>query len=245
MSNSSSSADERALQQEVLAWYRQQALEVPPPQLDQDILQMAQTHLTDMHQSKVAPVDISSSVWRRHPWALSSAASLVLVVGLLVLNRPHVEDALVPSPMVMSAPGPQTMAIMADTEAMQSLNIQTEALAEHKSQTEMQQAKAASGVTELRQEAIRPAIAARSMPAPRFSESSDISKVSLTDYLHQLQVFIETKDTEQALALEHKLLKDYPYLAVKEIDEAQLSEPQQRLRFEFNALQQQLHLLAQ
>ena len=65
MSNSSSSADERALQQEVLAWYRQQALEVPPQQLDQDILQLAQTHLAEMHQSKITAVAAPSSVDRK------------------------------------------------------------------------------------------------------------------------------------------------------------------------------------
>ncbi|NRD32948.1 hypothetical protein HQQ92_14490 [Shewanella sp. DC2-4] len=243
MSNSSSSADERALQQEVLAWYRQQALEVPPRQLDQDILQLAQTHLAEMHQSKITAVEAPSSVWRRHPWALSSAASLVLVVGLLVLNRPQVEDALAPSPMVMSAPAPQTMARMADTEAMQSLNMQTEAVAEHKRQTEMQQAKAALGATE-QQDAISPAIAARSMNAPKLSEPAEINQASLTEYLHRLQVLIEAKETEQAFVLEQKLLKDYPYLAVKDVDEALLIESQQVLRLEFKKLQQQLHQLA-
>ncbi|MBO6226418.1 MAG: hypothetical protein J6N68_01920, partial [Shewanella sp.] len=137
MSNSSSNADERALQQEVLAWYRQQALEVPPQQLDQDILQLAQTHLAEMHQSKITAVEAPTSVWRRHPWALSSAASLVLVVGLLVLNRPQIEDVMAPSPMAMSAPAPQAMTRMTDTQALQSSNMHAEAVAKH----EIQQAK--------------------------------------------------------------------------------------------------------
>lgn len=181
MSNSSSNADERALQQEVLAWYRQQALEVPPQQLDQDILQLAQTHLAEMHQSKITAVEAPTSVWRRHPWALSSAASLVLVVGLLVLNRPQIEDVMAPSPMAMSAPAPQAMTRMTDTQALQSSNMQAEAVAKHEIQTQMQQAKAAAGAIERQHDASSPAIVARSMNAPSAAESSEIDKVPLAE----------------------------------------------------------------
>lgn len=237
MSNSSSNADEIVLQQQVLAWYRQQALEVPPQQLDQDILQLAQTHLAEMHQSKITAVEAPTSVWRRHPLALSSAASLVLVVGLLVLNRPQIEDVMAPSPMAMSAPAPQAMTRIADTQALQSSNMQAEAVAKHEIQTQMQQAKAAAGAIERQHDAISPAIAARSMNAP---ESSDIDKVPLAESLHQLHAFIEAKETEQALVLEQQLLKDYPQLAVEAADKALLSEQQ----LEFKKLQQQLHQLA-
>ncbi|EHC06569.1 hypothetical protein Sbal625DRAFT_1239 [Shewanella baltica OS625] len=242
MSNSSSNADERALQQEVLAWYRQQALEVPPQQLDQDILQLAQTHLAEMHQSKITAVEAPTSVWRRHPWALSSAASLVLVVGLLVLNRPQIEDVMAPSPMAMSAPAPQAMTRMTDTQALQSSNMQAEAeaVAKHEIQTQMQQAKAAAGAIERQHDASSPAIVARSMNAPSAAESSEIDKVPLAESLHQLHAFIEAKETEQALVLEQQLLKDYPQLAVEAADKAQLSEQQ----LEFKKLQQQLHQLA-
>lgn len=239
MSNFSSSADERALQQEVLAWYRQQALEVPPQQLDQDILHLAQTHLAEMHQSKITAVESPTSVWRRHPWALSSAASLVLVVGLLVLNRPQTEDVMAPSPMVMSAPVPQAMTRMADTQALQSSNMQAEAVAKHEIQTQMQQAKAAAGA-ELQHDASSPAIAARSMNAPSNAESSGTDKVPLGESLHLLSALIEAKETEQALMLEQQLLKDYPQLAFETVDKALLSEPQ----LEFKKLQQQLHQLA-
>jgi len=239
MSNLSSSADERALQQEVLAWYRQQALEVPPQQLDQDILHLAQTHLAEMHQSKITAVESPTSVWRRHPWALSSAASLVLVVGLLVLNRPQTEDVMAPSPMVMSAPVPQAMTRMADTQALQSSNMQAEAVAKHEIQTQMQQAKAAAGA-ERQHDASSPAIAARSMNAPSNAESSGTDKVPLGESLHLLSALIEAKETEQALMLEQQLLKDYPQLAFETVDKALLSEPQ----LEFKKLQQQLHQLA-
>ncbi|VEF25015.1 Uncharacterised protein [Shewanella baltica] len=240
MSNSSSNADEIVLQQQVLAWYRQQALEVPPQQLDQDILQLAQTHLAEMHQSKITAVEAPTSAWRRHPWALSSAASLVLVVGLLVLNRSQIEDVMAPSPMTMSAPAPQAMTRMADTQALQSSNMQAEAVAKHEIQTQMQQAKAAAGALELQHDASSPAIAARSMNAPSAAESSDIDKVPLAESLHQLHAFIEAKETEQALVLEQQLLKDYPQLAVEAADKALLSEQQ----LEFKKLQQQLHQLA-
>ena len=47
--------------------------------------------------------------------------------------------------MAMSALAPQAMTRIADTQALQSSNMQAEAVAKHEIQTQMQQAKAAAG----------------------------------------------------------------------------------------------------
>ena len=242
MSNTTSNTDEAALQQEILIWYRQQALEVPAEQLDQDILQLAQVHLAEMHQGKIAPIETPTSTWRRHPWALSSAASLVLVVGLLMLNRSLMEDSFAPSPIAMSAPAPQTMARMADAQAIPSSNGPAEAIVEHQKQTQKQQAKAASAVIEPQQDAMSPAIDARSME-PRVSVSEN-HKTSLAESLQRLQTLIDAKDTAQAIVMEQQLVKDYPQLVAEDVNPAQLSQQQLALRLEFKELQQQLHQLA-
>ncbi|SUI59611.1 hypothetical protein [Shewanella morhuae] len=242
MSNTTSNTDDAALQQEILIWYRQQALEVPAEQLDQDILQLAQVHLAEMHQGKIAPIETPTSTWRRHPWALSSAASLVLVVGLLMLNRSLMEDSFAPSPIAMSAPAPQTMARMADAQAIPSSNGPAEAIVEHQKQTQKQQAKAASAVIEPQQDAMSPAIDARSME-PRVSVSEN-HKTSLAESLQRLQTLIDAKDTAQAIVMEQQLVKDYPQLVAEDVNPVQLSQQQLALRLEFKKLQQQLHPLA-
>ena len=242
MSNTTSNTDDAALQQEILIWYRQQALEVPAEQLDQDILQLAQVHLAEMHQGKIAPIETPTSTWRRHPWALSSAASLVLVVGLLMLNRSLMEDSFAPSPIAMSAPAPQTMARMADAQAIPSSNGPAEAIVEHQKQTQKQQSKAAVAVIEPQQDAMSPAIVARSME-PRVSVSEN-HKMSLAESLQRLQTLIDAKDTAQAIVMEQQLVKDYPQLVAEDVNPAQLSQQQRVLRLEFKKLQQQLHPLA-
>ncbi|PTA49448.1 hypothetical protein C9I43_02360 [Shewanella morhuae] len=242
MSNTTSNADEAALQQEILIWYRQQALEVPAEQLDQDILQLAQVHLAEMHQGKIAPIETPTSTWRRHPWALSSAASLVLVVGLLMLNRSLMEDSFAPSPITMSAPAPQTMARMADAQAIPSSNGPAEAIVEHKKQTQKQQSKAALAVIEPQQNVMSPAIVARSME-PRVLVSEN-HKTSLAESLQRLQTLIDAKDTAQAIVMEQQLVKNYPQLIAEDVNPAQLSQQQLALRLEFKKLQQQLHPLA-
>ncbi|MGI2066482.1 hypothetical protein [Shewanella sp. MF08487] len=242
MSNTTSNTDDAALQQEILIWYRQQALEVPAEQLDQDILQLAQVHLAEMHQGKITPIETPTSTWRRHPWALSSAASLVLVVGLLMLNRSLMEDSFAPSPIAMSAPAPQTMARMADAQAIPSSNGPAEAIVEHQKQTQKQQAKAALAVIEPQQNVMNPAIVARSME-PRVSVSEN-HKTSLAESLQRLQTLIDAKDTAQAIVMEQQLVKDYPQLVAEDVNPAQLSQQQLALRLEFKKLQQQLHQLA-
>ncbi|MCU7996332.1 hypothetical protein L5L55_15770 [Shewanella glacialipiscicola] len=242
MSNTTFSADEAALQQEILTWYRQQALEVPAEQLDQDILQLAQAHLAEMHQGKITPIEPPNSVWRRHPWALSSVASLVLIVGLLMLNRPQIEDTLTLSPMTMSAPAPQTMTRMADSQAIPSSNRQAEAIVEHQKQTQKQQDKAASAAIEPQQDAMSPAMVASSIDP--MASVSEIHKTSLAESLQRLQALIDAKDTVQAIVVEQQLVKDYPQLVAEDINPAQLSQQQLALRLEFKKLQQQLHQLA-
>lgn len=105
MSNSTLSSEEQALHQEVSAWYFRQALEMPPERLDQDILRLAQTQLSERNVSQLTPS--AMPIWRRFPWVLSSAASLVIVVGLVMLNRGQFEEDMgAPAALTMSAPMP-------------------------------------------------------------------------------------------------------------------------------------------
>lgn len=66
-------------------------------------------------------------------------------------------------------------------------------------------------------------------------------KESLEKSLQRLKVFIDTKENEQALALEQILLTRYPELAMTEELNNSRDELSQTLRAKFKMLQQQLH----
>lgn len=78
---------------ELKALYLAKATEQPSTELDARILAMAQQRLTEhageSEQSGAANV-IQASFWRRYRWPLSSAASVLLLSSLLLLDRKSV-----------------------------------------------------------------------------------------------------------------------------------------------------------
>ncbi|WP_394129612.1 hypothetical protein [Shewanella maritima] len=110
------------LQQQVSEQYHQQALEQPSAQLDQAILSQANRHVQLQHDE----ADISEpsnsnepnkvvklSWWKQHKLGLSSAASVVIIAGLFVMNPQEFDDInqmpnelqmTSPESMLMSAP---------------------------------------------------------------------------------------------------------------------------------------------
>lgn len=265
MNNVPQNTDEVALQQEISTWYRQQAIEVPPPQLDQDILRRAQAHLIEMHPSQLTSVEVNRSFWRRYPWALSSAASLVLVIGLVVLNRPQVEDILAPT--LMSAPTPQTMNAVGSTAMESSVvestvlestkNTVTESTATDSTTTAMPSQSRHLGPIDRQERATseqQAKIAVEGITGADIDEMSSFraahtsrdqgavsQSLPLAESLQRLAVLIEDKNIEQALVLEQKMLVDYPDLTDKNIMEGKSTARQYSLFLQFKHLQNQLH----
>lgn len=258
MSNSTQQTQDEALRQEISAWYHQQALEVPPEKLDQDILRLSQTHLAEMNITKLKPV--VAPLWQRFPWAFSSAASLVIVVGLLVLNRPQVDRALMtPSAVTMDAPT-ASPAAEAELNAAQAKNAQIEHQAKRMqaevAESQAMKAKSRMLAQEQAQSAARqisPMVASQSSPPslaatpnvdeaqtkPLLSPSSSPSP-SLAESLAHLKVLIESKQIDEALALEQKLLSEYPALSEAGTGDKN-PEGTNTPSATFKALQRQLH----
>lgn len=257
MSNSTQQTQDQALRQEVSAWYHQQALEVPPEKLDQDILRLSQTHLAEMNITKLKPV--VAPLWQRFPWAFSSAASLVIVVGLLVLNRPQVDRALMtPSAVIMDAPT-ASPAAEAELNAAQAKNAQIEHQAK-RMQAEMAESQAMKAKSRmLAQEQAQsaahqtsPMVASQASPpslaaTPNVDEaqtkpllSPSSSSPSLAESLAHLKALIESKQIDEALALEQKLLSEYPVLSEAGTGDKN-PEGTNTPSATFKALQRQLH----
>lgn len=252
MSNSTQQTQDQALRQEISAWYHQQALEVPPEKLDQDILRLSQTHLAEMNITKLKPV--VAPLWQRFPWAFSSAASLVIVVGLLVLNRPQVDRALMtPSAVTMDTPT-ASPAAEAELNAAQAKNAQIEHQAKRMqaevAESQAMKAKSRMLAQEQAQSAARqisPMVASQASPpslaaTPNVDETQPKPQLSpsLAESLAHLKVLIESKQIHEALALEQKLLSEYPALSEAGTGDKN-PEGTNTPSATFKALQRQLH----
>ncbi|ESE40783.1 hypothetical protein [Shewanella decolorationis] len=240
MSNSTLSSEEEALRQEVSAWYHKQALEMPPERLDQDILRLSQARLAEMNVSQLKPV--ATPVWRRFPWALSSAASLVLVVGLVTLNRGYFEEELVaPAALTMSAPMPaQTQLDNAAQQAEMAHQAKVEEAATQNRQREVIKAQAKMSAQENQQaesRALRQI--ARALPQNEVAvAAAPHDKSVLMASLTRLQALIDSKQIQEALALEQRLVEQFPELSKSKTEIA--SEDLGAVE-KFKALQQRLH----
>ncbi|MCA1897152.1 anti-sigma factor [Shewanella putrefaciens] len=247
MNNVTVNTEETEARKQVSIWYHQQSLEMPSAKLDQDILALAQTHLVDMDRTRKKPVMVP--FWRRFPLALSSVASLIIVISVAILNRPQIDDVAIVPELSMSAPVPQTIEPMVAAKMRAGQSEQAERRSVDAAQSEAMQARSRMAVqaTEESLEQDVTSIAAASPVLPQHGANSehvgrDIEdKESLEKSLQRLKVFIDTKENEQALALEQILLTRYPELAMTEELNNSKDELSQTLRAEFKMLQQQLH----
>lgn len=247
MNNVTVNTEETEARKQVSIWYHQQSLEMPSAKLDQDILALAKTHLVDMDRTRPKPVMVP--FWRRFPLALSSVASLIIVISVAILNRPQIDDVAIVPELSMSAPVPQTIEPMVAAKMRAGQSEQAERRSVDAAQSEAMQARSRMAVqaTEESLEQDVTSIAAASPVLPQHGANSehvgrDIEdKESLDKSLQRLKVFIDTKENEQALALEQILLTRYPELAMTEELNNSKDELSQTLRAKFKMLQQQLH----
>ncbi|MCG9966194.1 hypothetical protein [Shewanella cutis] len=246
MSNSTLSSEELALRQEVSTWYFKQALEMPPDRLDQDILRLAQTQLSERNVSQLTPS--AMPIWRRFPWVLSSAASLVIVVGLVVLNRGQFEEDMgAPAALTMSAPMPARVATDVAEAKVQEAEMTSQArlaedTAKQTAQREVMRAQANMAAEENIQAKSRslPQVA-RAHPEGDVQATVNTDTAALMSSLARLQELIESKKIQEALVLEQTLVKQYPELSQSSSVKAAANDAKAVVKFK--ALQQQLHPL--
>lgn len=77
---------------ELKLWYRAQAQETPSAELDDAIMSLAKSANQSTKVDNLVVVD--NSFWRRHRWPISSAASVMFVATLLLINQDATQDIL-------------------------------------------------------------------------------------------------------------------------------------------------------
>lgn len=103
--------------QELHVLYQQIEKEQPPKELDQAILNLSVT--------SVIPKSNSQSFWRQHRWSLSSAASVLMVVTLFLINSPiptgDTNDESIPTLMMtpQNSPAPALMRMASPNKAFE------------------------------------------------------------------------------------------------------------------------------
>ncbi|MGL4613984.1 MAG: hypothetical protein ACRCVV_08810 [Shewanella sp.] len=230
--------EERALQQEVSTWYHLQATEMPPKQIDEDILALSRSQLSARNVAHIP----APTFWQRLPWAVTSAASLVVLLGLMMLNRPQFDQDM-PRPLadnvaVLSTKPPAMVAQVMEAQVMEAQI--------HAAQPAPMQAPMSARAPQLVQApqlAQAPRVAGGN--ASEGSVTAEKLEVPLAAALKQLQLLIDNKDFVQALALEQQILAEYPELNTLTKVSGDNVEAHNgvtaKLWKEFNVIQQQLH----
>ncbi|MGL5360278.1 MAG: hypothetical protein ACRDBI_11270, partial [Shewanella sp.] len=202
-------------------------------------------------------------------WAVSSTASLVVLVGLMLLNRPEFDQGAVsaltddaaafsaapPSmkpqrveslPLAASSAPSNENAPMAEPVPVDAPQLtQAQLLTQDEQLTPAQPLTKASLLTDASEGGQTPAFAPEQGHSPVSAISADKLTTPLADALKKLQQLIDNKEFSEALALEQQLLAAYPELHTLSQAPADKLEigpgVSAKLWREFKALQQQLH----
>ena len=112
--------EHEAVEAEIKSLYQQIDKEQPSSKLDAEILKMARSGVVKRQESQ--------SFWRKYRWPISSAASVLVVVTLFVVNPAMKSGDVLEQgePVMMSAPKPQMMrALDNPNQAIEQLDDQT------------------------------------------------------------------------------------------------------------------------
>lgn len=94
-------------ERELQFWYRIQAQENPSAELDEAIIKQAKNSAPKIMTDDL--IVISSPFWRRHRWMLSSAASVMFVGTLFLINQDMTQEILSDAPTLMQMRAPQSV----------------------------------------------------------------------------------------------------------------------------------------
>ncbi|RTR34516.1 hypothetical protein [Shewanella atlantica] len=221
---------------ELQRWYRKIKQEQPGPELDEKIIAMAKQATDGAAKDNV--VRVEHSFWRQYRWPLSSAASVMLVVTLLLINPDAPQDVLrddaMPMMMQMNEPvdvqggeeqalkavAPRSMSVEPDREIGEgSADINGAVTEQVTSQaSEQQNQKGAS---------YRLSDTVEKQPRLMNESTQREAVISAKQALNHLEQLVESKQWSEAKKLALKIETQYP----------QLNEPSHPQHQSWNELQ--------
>lgn len=207
---------------ELQRWYRKMKQEQPGPELDEKIIAMAKRATDNAPKDNV--VRVEHSFWRQYRWPLSSAASVMLVVTLLLINPDAPQDALrddaMPVMMQMSEPVEvQVQGGQASEEqalkavAPRSMSVKPDGESSDVNGTATEQATSqASEPLNQKGAAYRLSDTIEKQPTLIKSSTQREAVISAKQALNHLVQLVESKQWGEAKKLALKIEKQYPQL---------------------------------
>ncbi|WP_394146814.1 hypothetical protein [Shewanella atlantica] len=199
---------------ELHRWYQKMEQEQPGEALDKKIIEMAKQATKSGSEDNV--VRVEHSFWRRYRWPLSSAASVMLVVTLLLLNpevpRDILRDDTSPVMMQMSAPADVQGKQLDDPQALKavaprSMSVQPDTAADVKgSSVEEHQPLSRKGSSDQLGDSVE------KQPAPVKGSTQREAVNSAKQALHHLTQLVESEQWSEAKKLALKIEERYPEL---------------------------------
>ncbi|RTR38382.1 hypothetical protein EKG38_12730 [Shewanella canadensis] len=205
---------------ELQRWYRKMKQEQPGPELDEKIIAMAKRATDNAPKDNV--VRVEHSFWRQYRWPLSSAASVMLVVTLLLLNPEVPQDVLrddaMPVMMQMSEPvevqggqageeqalkavAPRGMSVKPDGESSDVNGTATQRTTSQASEPQSQKGAA-----------YRLSDTLEKQPSLIKSSTQREAVISAKQALNHLVQLVDSKQWDEAKKLALKIEKQYPQL---------------------------------
>lgn len=203
---------------QLYTWYRLQATEQPSEQLDNKVIAQAKAAIANQHKDNV--VKPWADFWRQYRWPISSAASVMLVVTLLLVN-PEIQeellgdDAAMPqsAPLLMQQNEPAMMRRAAQSEHSSNaeLNADMPVIVESTSGPNAKQASMANGVDDHHSSAT---IEMMKTDGPVLAENSSQSKAIISDLqaVNHLSQLVSSQQWSEAIILSQKMAKERPQL---------------------------------
>lgn len=241
-----------AFDSELQIWYKLQAQEKPSRELDDAIIKMAteasavsKQALTDkrLHQAPLAGdkstdnvVRVENSFWRHNRWAISSAASVMLVVTVIMLNPQSPEEILSDDAMPMMMQMSQPLDEQLESLPADAVDVKSESRQAHRAPSAMPASEpqfAGAAAPKMKPTAKRHedkaklgaeapsnlTLSSKSLSnhaSPNKSVPQREAVVSAKQALNHLQNVIDSKLWDEAEKLASKIAKQYPNLEQSE-----------------------------
>ena len=198
--------------------YRLQATEQPSEQLDDKVIAQAKAAIANHNKDNV--VKPRADFWRQYRWPISSAASVMLVVTLLLVN-PEIHDELLSddaampqsAPLLMQEDEPAMMrrAGQSEQSGNADLSVDMPVIVESTSGPNAKEVSMANGVDDHHRSAT---IEMMKSDDPVLAKNNSQNKAIISDLqaVNHLSQLVSSQQWSEAIILSQKMAEERPQL---------------------------------